>query len=74
MTTEKVFVDHWGTFVTTPVVTEKSATVNVKTRVMNALQQDQPVTLRTTIIDKNDKNVATTESNAIIPKGLALRV
>ena len=71
VTTEKVFVEHWGTFVTTPVVTEKSATVNVKTKVMNALQQDQPVTLRTTIIDKNDKNVATKESNAIIPKGLA---
>jgi beta-galactosidase len=69
VTTEKVFVDHWGTCVTTPVVTETSATVEVKTKVMNALQEDQPVTLKTTIVDKNDKDVATTESNAIIPKG-----
>ena len=43
VTTEKVFVDQWGTFVTTPVVTEASATVDVKTKVTNALQQDQTV-------------------------------
>ncbi len=69
VTTEKVFVDHWGTFVTTPVVTEASAAVNVKTKVTNALEQDQTVTLKTTIIDKNGKSVASTQSNAVVPKG-----
>ena len=29
--TSKIFVDHWGTFITTPTATEKSAEVNIKT-------------------------------------------
>jgi len=68
VTTEKVYVPNWGTFVSTPAVTEASATAEVKTRVANALQQDQPVTLKTVVVDKNGKEVAATESNAVIPK------
>jgi beta-galactosidase len=67
-TTEKVFVDHWGTFVTTPQVTERTAKVTVKTKVRNVLQKDQPVILRTVLVDKNGKDVATTKTNAIVPK------
>lgn len=69
VTTEKVYLDRWATFVTTPVVTKTSAKVDVETKVTNALQQDQPVILRTTLVDKNDKKVATAESKAVIPKG-----
>ena len=67
-TTEKVFVDHWGTFVTTPEVTERAARVTVRTRVRNALQKDQPVTLTTFLVDNNGKEVATAKSNAIVLK------
>ena len=33
VTTNKVAVDHWGTYVTTPEVSDKSATVHLETRV-----------------------------------------
>jgi beta-galactosidase len=49
-TTDKILVDHWGTYVTTPQVTAESATVNVKTRLRNQLQTQQPVVLTTKIM------------------------
>jgi beta-galactosidase len=67
-TTEKVFVDHWGTFVSTPEVTERGARVSVRTRVRNVLLEDQRVTLKTVLVDKNGRDVATAQSDAIVPK------
>ncbi len=57
--TNKVFVDHWGTFVTTPHVNEKTAIVSVNTIVRNASKQDQTIELRTDIIDEKGKKVTT---------------
>ena len=68
VTTEKVHVDHWGTFITTPEVTEQTAKVSVETKVRNATPEDQPVTLRTVIVDGGGTQVATTESKATVPK------
>ena len=68
VTTEKIFVDHWGTFVTTPEVTAQAARVVVKTEVRNALGKDQPITLRTVLIDKNNNDVASTKSDMIVPR------
>ncbi len=69
VTTEKVYVPQWGTFITTPVVTGTSASVEVRTKVTNALQQAQAVTLKTVLVDKNGKEVAATESDAVVPNG-----
>jgi beta-galactosidase len=68
VTTEKVHVDHWGTFVTTPEVTAQTAKVSVQTKVRNATHEDQAVTLRTVIVDWGGTQVATTESKATVPK------
>ncbi len=68
VTTEKIFVDHWGTFVTTPEVTERSAKLSVQTEVRNASRQDQPVTLKTVVFDKDGKKVAAVESKSVAPK------
>lgn len=57
VTTEKIYVDHWGTFVTTPEVSEQSAMVSIQTQVRNASDQDQPITLKTTIYDESGKKV-----------------
>ena len=43
--------------------------MNVKTKVTNALQDDQAVTLKTVVVDNNGRKVAATESNAVVPKG-----
>jgi beta-galactosidase len=67
-TTEKVHVDHWGTFVTTPEVSEQSAEVSVKTKVRNDLLQDESITLKTVLLDKDGKRVAETTSDAVVPK------
>lgn len=56
--TDKVFVDHWGTFVTTPRIDEKSALVSVLTTVKNALPQTQVIKLKTDITDEDGNIVA----------------
>ncbi len=68
VTTEKVFVDHWGTFVATPEMSEESATILIKTRVRNAMPQDQPIILRTVLVDKNGNEVALANSDGTVPK------
>jgi beta-galactosidase len=68
VTTEKVHVDHWGTFVTTPEVTEQSAKVSIQTKVRNASQQDQPITLTTVIFDGDGKKVTAVKSESFAPK------
>lgn len=68
VTTEKVSVDHWGTFVTTPEVAEQSAKVSIQTKVRNASQQDQPIALKTVVFDKDGKKVTAVQSESVAPK------
>ncbi len=68
VTTEKIYVDHWGTFVTTPEVSQSSAKISIKTNVRNALDRDQPITLITVIIDKDGKKVSKVKTNNTAPK------
>ena len=53
-----VYTDHWGTFVTTPVVNEKKATVNIKVRFVNAYDSGIPITLSVSLVDASSKEVA----------------
>ncbi len=64
VTTEKIHVDHWGTYVTVPEATEQSARVAVQTKVTNASQQDQPIALRTEILDSRGKTIAAIETKS----------
>jgi beta-galactosidase len=66
--TEKIYVDHWGTFVTTPEVTEQFAKVTIKTVVSNRTQQDQKITLRTIIKDKDENQLTEVSSEETILK------
>ena len=56
--TDPVFVDHWGTYITTPEVSEQSAGVNLNTTVRNAAKQAQSITLNTVIYNAEGKEVA----------------
>jgi beta-galactosidase len=49
VTTNKLAIDHWGTYVTTPEVNTTSATVNLKTIVKNKTGKAAKFTLNTTI-------------------------
>jgi beta-galactosidase len=66
--TEKVFVDHWGTFVTTPQVNEETATVSIKTSVRNSSANDRTITLETIIYNANGDKVSSVNSEKAIAK------
>jgi beta-galactosidase len=55
-------VAWYGTFVTTPQVSGESATVNIKTEVVNANTQAKSCTVRQTVFAPNGKEVAQWES------------
>ncbi|WP_210463665.1 beta-galactosidase GalB [Rufibacter roseolus] len=63
--TNPVHVDQWGTFVTTPQVSEQSARVNITTSIRNAKQQGGNITLRTLVVDAQGKEVARTASEKV---------
>jgi len=62
ITTNKMAVDEWGTYVTTPEVGANSATVNVQVSINNKTGADQTLTVQTVILDANGKQVAMTSS------------
>ncbi|MDB5091358.1 MAG: beta-galactosidase [Mucilaginibacter sp.] len=57
VTTNKVAIDHWGTYVTTTDVSTKSATVNLKVKVKNDAKSSS-ITVKTVIYDAAGKEVS----------------
>ena len=68
ITTETIHVDHWGTYITTPEVSEQSATVSVRTKVKNSTEKEQAVKVKTTVLDEDGNAVAEIESGNAVPK------
>lgn len=66
--TEKIFVDHWWTFITTPVINEESAKISAKTKIRNQLGKEKKITLKTVIYDAKGKYVFDVLSKNIILK------
>jgi beta-galactosidase len=58
MVTDAVHVADWGVAITTPDVSSKEATVQIKTLVKNETKLLQSITLKTQILDGNSKSVA----------------
>lgn len=56
--TGPVAVDHWGTFVTTPQVSETEAGVNIQIKIRNATGADDLITIKSTVYDRRNKLVA----------------
>ncbi len=61
--TSKIYVDHWGTFITTPEVNEKYSTVDLQIKINNTLNSKQTVTVKTVIYDKIGKQVTAVKTN-----------
>jgi Beta-galactosidase/beta-glucuronidase len=72
--TDKVFVDHWGTCITTPEVTDKQSKVLVKTRIRNNSKADQLISLKTIIYNPGGKEVASTSSEGKVLKDSTLEL
>ncbi|MGE5795348.1 MAG: glycoside hydrolase family 2 TIM barrel-domain containing protein, partial [Ignavibacteria bacterium] len=67
-TIQKIYVGHWGTFITTPEISKDSASASIKIKIKNAFQQNQKINIRTSILDKNKNKVAQIESDAEVPR------
>ncbi|HVS90693.1 MAG TPA: beta-galactosidase GalB [Mucilaginibacter sp.] len=73
VTTSKLAVDHWGTYVTTTDVSTKSATVNLSVSVRNDNQNrkaGKAFKIQSTIYDATGKVVASSDANATISSDL----
>jgi len=68
-TLDPVHVEHWGTYVTTPEVSEQSASVAIKTKVSNGSSSAVPVDLTTIIQDANGREVARATEKDVVAKG-----
>ena len=60
--TDALHVAHWGTFVTTPVVSDEVAQVCVRTRLRNDSKVERDCILRTTILDAEGAMVGSSEA------------
>ncbi len=65
--TGPVHVARWGTYVTTPAVSDAEATVLVRTELRNREAQPARVTLETAIVDAAGREVARTSTEASVP-------
>jgi len=59
---------NWGTYVTTPEITNESAKVSIQVKVRNATDKDQNVKVRTIVLNKNGDRVAEVETPASVIK------
>jgi len=67
---EPVHIAHWGTFITTPEVTDASAKINVSTTVENHLDKESKISVETALLDPDGKSMATLKTDGItIPAG-----
>jgi beta-galactosidase len=64
--TDEVHVAQWGTYITTPQVMKASATVEVRTRVLNESAKTSTCVLSTSIIDANGQTVGSISSTQSI--------
>jgi len=67
--TGPVYIEQWGTGVTTPQIAAQTATVVVSTSVRNNTAQSASCALRTAVLDQTGSAVQSTESEAVIPAG-----
>jgi beta-galactosidase len=67
-TVNGIFVDQWGTHVTTPQVNEQSANIVLTTTVNNAKAENGIVVVKTSLYDVSSKVVATSSNNIAVPQ------
>ena len=72
--TGPLHVGRWGTYVTTPQVSDAESSVAVKTEVRNRLNVERTITLATSVLDASGKTVSRTTDSATIPAGSSTTV
>lgn len=62
-------IGMWGVYITTPVVNEKTAEINVITTLTNSGKENAPVMLQVQVIDPSGKIVGTAKNSATLSSG-----
>lgn len=70
----KIFVDHWGTHITTPWVSNASAKVNVKTIIKNRSGSENKITLITQIRNHESKIAGEAVIDTVIKNNKTLEI
>lgn len=66
--TGTIAVDHWGTFVTTPVVAETQADVRIMTKISNTTGTPVRISVKSSIFGPDDQLVAEVTSAGVLVK------
>lgn len=66
ITVNKLHVPIWGTFITTPEVSNEKAMVNINISLVNEFSATQNTVVKTIIIDKNNTEIAVVENDLTI--------
>lgn len=66
---EPVHIAHWGTFVTTPHVSNAAATVSVRSTIENHLDTESNITVEVTLLDPDGKLVAMAKKSDAVSAG-----
>jgi beta-galactosidase len=61
VTTNDIHIDHWGTYITTPEITDRSAAVNLSIQIRSAKGADEPVDISTIILNGSGREVTRSE-------------
>lgn len=66
---DPVHLGNWGTYITTPEISDKTAAVSIKTTVINANQKDAEAEINIEIVDPQGKTVGTAKNKSTISAG-----
>ncbi len=64
---EQVHISHWGTFVTTPEISDNSATVRVHTNIENHFDTGSEISVVVKLNDPDGRTAATTRQDNTVP-------
>ncbi|UCG55992.1 MAG: DUF4982 domain-containing protein [Phycisphaerales bacterium] len=68
-TCNPVHISHWGTYITTPAVSDTSATVRLRSTIENHFDTESTVTVEVVLLDPDGKVLATSEKSDTVPSG-----
>lgn len=72
ITVDKLHIPIWGTFVTTPQVSDKNATVTIETTIVNNRTKSSKFTISTEIFNSEGKSITIQEKALKLSKGKQL--
>ena len=74
ITTNKLHIPIWGTYITTPYVAKEKANINLDITVNNDFSSDENITIKTKILDADNTEVAASENTLKIRKNTAEKI